>query len=305
MGVPVGQYLGLLSHSGSRGLGAGIANHYTKLAKDVCQLPGEAQHLAWLGLDTEAGQEYWAAMNLAGDYASACHHQIHHRLAKALGEKPLAKVENHHNFAWKERLADGREVSRAPQGRYAGRGGRAGHHSRLDDGPRLHCAGQGRGRAHSAPPSHGAGRLMSRTRAKAELGEAELRRYLRQHGVELIGGGLDEAPQAYKDIRQVMAEPARAGGRAGLASPRTSCAWKGRCSPAEAKTAAALTEAAAVFLSSKFLQALAKCCLQELNPQKHNARPPDFQWAGVVLLKSRGANQDRLVCRRWRSFLRP
>ncbi|MBC7446691.1 MAG: RtcB family protein, partial [Hymenobacteraceae bacterium] len=109
LGVPPGRYVGLLSHSGSRGLGASVAQHYTGLAMDVCQLPPEAKHLAWLGLDTEAGQEYWAAMNLAGDYAAANHQQIHQRLAKALGEKPLAKVENHHNFAWKE-LLDGREV---------------------------------------------------------------------------------------------------------------------------------------------------------------------------------------------------
>ena len=46
---------------------------------------------------------------------------------------------------------------------------------------------------------------MSRTRAKAELGEGQVRQYLADHGIELIGGGLDEAPQAYKDIRQVMA----------------------------------------------------------------------------------------------------
>ena len=56
-----------------------------------------------------------------------------------------------------------------------------------------------------ASASHGAGRLLSRTRAKAELGEAEVRRHLADYGVELIGGGLDEAPMAYKDIRTVMA----------------------------------------------------------------------------------------------------
>ena len=85
--LPIGKYLSVLSHSGSRGLGANIARHYTKLAMDMTKLPGEAKHLAWLDLATEAGQEYWLAMNLAGDYASACHHQIHERLAAALGEK--------------------------------------------------------------------------------------------------------------------------------------------------------------------------------------------------------------------------
>jgi tRNA-splicing ligase RtcB len=204
LGVPVGQYLGVLSHSGSRGLGAGIAERYTKLAKDVCQLPGEAQHLAWLGLDTEAGQEYWAAMTLAGDYASACHEQIHRRLAKALGEKPLAKVENHHNFAWKERLADGREVITHRKGATPAGAGVLGIIPGSMTAPGFIV--RGRGVAESlASASHGAGRLMSRTRAKAELGEGQVRKYLADHGIELIGGGLDEAPQAYKDIRAVMA----------------------------------------------------------------------------------------------------
>ncbi|UYZ59764.1 RtcB family protein [Hymenobacter latericus] len=203
MGVPVGQYLGLLSHSGSRGLGASVAQHYTKLAKDTCQLPAEAQHLAWLTLDSEAGQEYWAAMNLAGDYASACHHQIHQRIARALGERPLAKVENHHNFAWKGRLSDGREVIVHRKGATPAGKGVLGVIPGSMTAPGFIV--RGRGVAESlASASHGAGRLMSRTRAKQELGEAEVRRHLQQHGVELIGGGVDEAPQAYKDIYSVM-----------------------------------------------------------------------------------------------------
>jgi tRNA-splicing ligase RtcB (3'-phosphate/5'-hydroxy nucleic acid ligase) len=203
LGVPVGQYLGLLSHSGSRGLGASVAQHYTKLARETCQLPAEAQHLAWLTLDSEAGQEYWAAMNLAGDYASACHHQIHQRVARALGERALARVENHHNFAWKERLADGREVVVHRKGATPAGKGVLGVIPGSMTAPGFIV--RGRGVAESlASASHGAGRLMSRTQAKAELGEAEVRRHLQQHGVELIGGGLDEAPMAYKDIHQVM-----------------------------------------------------------------------------------------------------
>lgn len=108
--LPKGKYLAVLSHSGSRGLGAGIARHYTKLAIDKGNLPSEARHLAWLDLNSEDGQEYWLAMTLAGDYASACHHQIHERMAKSLGEKPLVMIENHHNFAWKEQDADGNEI---------------------------------------------------------------------------------------------------------------------------------------------------------------------------------------------------
>ncbi|MFD1875144.1 RtcB family protein [Hymenobacter bucti] len=204
LGLPLGQYVGVLSHSGSRGLGASVAQHYTGLARDVCKLPAEAAYLAWLGLDTEAGQEYWAAMTLAGDYASACHEQIHRRLAKTLGEKPLAKVENHHNFAWKERLADGREVITHRKGATPASAGVLGVIPGSMTAPGFIVRGKGAA-ASLASASHGAGRLLSRTRAKAELGEAEVRRHLADHGVELIGGGLDEAPMAYKDIHSVMA----------------------------------------------------------------------------------------------------
>src|SRR6186713_5369 len=107
--VPAGMYVGLVSHSGSRALGANIANHYTRLAISKRRLPQEAKHLAWFTMDEAEGIEYWLAMNLAGDYASACHHVIHEKIAKQLGHKPVKMVENHHNFAWKE-MSEGKEV---------------------------------------------------------------------------------------------------------------------------------------------------------------------------------------------------
>ncbi|MBS1529372.1 MAG: RtcB family protein, partial [Bacteroidetes bacterium] len=80
-GVPAGAYLALLSHSGSRGFGGNIADYYSKIAMTKTKLPQEARHLAWLDLNAEEGQEYWLAMNLAGDYASANHHEIHNKIA--------------------------------------------------------------------------------------------------------------------------------------------------------------------------------------------------------------------------------
>src|SRR4051812_35603320 len=78
--VPEGRYIGLLTHSGSRALGANIANHYTKLAISKRRLPQDAKSLAWLNLNEEEGMEYWIAMNFAGNYASACHHIIHEKI---------------------------------------------------------------------------------------------------------------------------------------------------------------------------------------------------------------------------------
>lgn len=50
LGVPEGNYVALLSHSGSRGLGAAIAKHYSMLARDLCRLPREAQHFLMAGV---------------------------------------------------------------------------------------------------------------------------------------------------------------------------------------------------------------------------------------------------------------
>ncbi len=202
-GLPLGNYLALLSHSGSRGLGAGIAAHYTRVAKEQCRLPAEAQNLAWLPLDSEAGMEYWLAMNLAGDFASACHHHIHARIAKALGEKPAAMVENHHNFAWRE-VHDGREVIVHRKGATPAGKGVLGVIPGSMTAPGYIVRGTGVAGS-IASASHGAGRTMSRTRAKETLDPGTVKQHLEKHGIALIGGGLDEAPMAYKDIHQVMA----------------------------------------------------------------------------------------------------
>lgn len=200
--VPVGQYIGVLSHSGSRGLGANIAKHYTKLAMKQTPLPGEAKHLAWLDLNTHDGQEYWLAMNLAGDYASACHHDIHRRLAKALGKRPLAMVENHHNFAWKEQI-NGQELVVHRKGATPAQKGVLGIIPGSMTAPGFIVRGKGFEAALNSA-SHGAGRQLSRRKAKEQITNSEIKKVLQDYGVTLIGGGRDEAPMAYKDINKVM-----------------------------------------------------------------------------------------------------
>ena len=99
-----GEYVALLSHSGSRGTGAAVCEHYSQLAMERHpELPKEHKHLAWLALDSAEGQEYWAAMELMGRYAAANHALIHRHLAEHLRVSVLLDVENHHNFAWQER----------------------------------------------------------------------------------------------------------------------------------------------------------------------------------------------------------
>ena len=207
MKLAVGHYVGLLTHSGSRGLGANIANHYTQIAMKRTVLPKEAKHLAWLGLDTEEGMEYWLAMNLAGDYASACHHTIHAKIAKAIGEKPLAMVENHHNFAWKE-MYEGKEVIVHRKGATPAGKNVLGIIPGSMTAPGFIVKGKGE-MASLNSAAHGAGRKMSRTKALANITHEALRKELKDCGVKLIGGGLDEAPFAYKDINEVMQSQAK------------------------------------------------------------------------------------------------
>jgi len=202
MGIEAGTYLGLLTHSGSRALGANIAAHYTKIAKDKCKLPQEAANLAWLTLDEEAGMEYWIAMNLAGDYASACHHIIHAKIAKQLGRQPLKMVENHHNFAWKE-MYNGREVIVHRKGATPAGKDVLGIIPGSMTAPGFIVKGKGEVASVNSA-SHGAGRKMSRTAALNSITHKALKDILQKHDVKLIGGGLDEAPFAYKDIDVVM-----------------------------------------------------------------------------------------------------
>jgi tRNA-splicing ligase RtcB (3'-phosphate/5'-hydroxy nucleic acid ligase) len=201
--VPAGNYLALLSHSGSRGFGAGIADYYSKLAMKKTPLPPEAKHLAWLNLDTQEGQEYWIAMNLAGDYASANHHEIHQKIARDLALQPLLRIENHHNFAWQEQLADGTPVVVHRKGATPAGEGVLGIIPGSMSTPGFVVRGKGDARSINSA-SHGAGRVMSRSAAfktiKRDLVTAELH----DKKITLLGSDLDEAPMVYKNIHAVM-----------------------------------------------------------------------------------------------------
>jgi len=207
LGLHKGSYLALLSHSGSRGTGATIAAHYSKIASGQHpELPDALSHLAWLTLDSEEGQEYWNAMELMGKYAAANHACIHAHVARHLGARVLLDLENHHNFAWKEEH-DGEMVIVHRKGATPAGVGALG----VIPGSmatRTYIV-RGRGNPESLDSaSHGAGRLMSRTRAKQTFEWADVRPLLEQRRVKLMSAGLDEIPMVYKDIETVMAAQA-------------------------------------------------------------------------------------------------
>ncbi|HXE53269.1 MAG TPA: RtcB family protein [Tepidisphaeraceae bacterium] len=203
LGLEPGEYLALLSHSGSRGAGATVADYYSRLARDRHpELPPELSRLAWLSLDSQEGQEYWAAMELMGKYAAANHALIHKRVAKAIGAKPIAGVENHHNFAWKERHG-GREVVVHRKGATPAGKGILGVIPGSMAAPGFVVRGRGLP-ASLESASHGAGRQMSRTAAREKFRWAHFKDVLERAGVQLLSAGIDEAPGVYKDIHSVM-----------------------------------------------------------------------------------------------------
>jgi tRNA-splicing ligase RtcB len=202
--IPPGKYLALLSHSGSRRLGQEIAEYYTEIAMQQRQgLPKDFIHLSWLDLDTEAGAEYWAGMELAGKYASANHAIIHDSIADALSFEVLGGIENHHNFAWKE-TSNGEEVIVHRKGATPAGVGVLGVIPGSMSAPGYVVRGTGNAES-LASAAHGAGRRMSRSEAHKRFDWDTVKRKLKSQGVDLLSAGLDESPGAYKDIELVMA----------------------------------------------------------------------------------------------------
>jgi tRNA-splicing ligase RtcB len=207
LGLDAGQYVAIMSHSGSRGPGAAVCHTYSGIARS--QLPAKYEDLAylsWLSLDSEAGQEYWAAMNLMGDYAAANHDVIHRLVSKLLGAQIIAGVENHHNFAWKE-VHGGRELIVHRKGATPAGEGVLGVIPGSMASPAFVVRGRGNAESLNSA-SHGAGRRMSRKKAKDKYRWKAVQKDLEKKGVRVLSAGADEVPGVYKDIEDVMQEQA-------------------------------------------------------------------------------------------------
>lgn len=204
LGLEPGRYLALLSHSGTRGTGASVASHYSKLAMSLHpELPREQSHLAWLELGTHEGEEYWQAMQLMGLYAAANHACIHRHVPDHLGAQVIAGAENHHNFAWREEHG-GQSVIVHRKGATPADEGELG----IIPGSMASSTYlvRGKGQPESLrSAAHGAGRVMSRTQAKKRFRWSDAEALLQSRKVTLISAGLDELPMVYKNIDEVMA----------------------------------------------------------------------------------------------------
>ena len=203
LGLDKGEYVALMSHSGSRGTGAAVCDTYSSIAR--ARLPKRYEdigRLAWLNLDEESGQEYWAAMNLMGEYAAANHDVIHRLVSQIVGGRIIAGVENHHNFAWKE-IHDGREVIVHRKGATPAGVGVLGVIPGSMADPAFIVRGKGNP-ASLESASHGAGRRMSRTAARDKYSWRAVQKDLEVKGVRVLSAGADEVPYAYKNILDVM-----------------------------------------------------------------------------------------------------
>lgn len=202
LGLEPGRYLALLSHSGSRGVGAQVARYFTEVAMERCPLPKQYKHLAWLDLKSADGREYWSAMELCGRYAAANHDMIHRHVLRAAGLKAILQIENHHNFAWIENHLGEELVVHRKGATPAGEGVLGIVPGSMGDAGYV-VKGKGEARSLNSA-AHGAGRRMSRTAAKHSLTRHQLMDYLQKKGVILLAAGVDEAPMVYKDIESVM-----------------------------------------------------------------------------------------------------
>jgi tRNA-splicing ligase RtcB len=184
-------------------VGFKIANRYSKMAKEKHpKLQKSVADLAWLDLDGEEGEEYWLGMQLAGRFASANHAVIHDKFSKALGEDAAAKVENYHNFAWVEQVGGREAIVHRKGATPAGRGVMGVIPGSMGD-PGYVVRGKGEEQSLNSA-SHGAGRRMSRSAAFKSISEETWKDYLAERSITLIGGSVDEAPMAYKEIEAVV-----------------------------------------------------------------------------------------------------
>jgi tRNA-splicing ligase RtcB (3'-phosphate/5'-hydroxy nucleic acid ligase) len=195
------QFVGLMTHSGSRDAGRLAASHFTALAEALLaeKARGVPKKLAWLRTDEDAGGQYLTALRLMGDYAAANHAVIHERFLNRIRGNAKARVEAFHNFAWSR--PDGTVIHR--KGAIPADAGCPGVIPGSSAGPSYLVEGLGHPDSLWSS-SHGAGRRLSRKAAKAAHDPEAAQSAWDAAGVLVRGVSPDEAPFAYKDINHVM-----------------------------------------------------------------------------------------------------
>ena len=211
---------------GSRGLGHTIASGFLALGQGEPWGARVPEKEMLFDLADPIGHDYWHLMNLAGDYAYAGREWVARKVVSLLGGEELELVHNHHNFAWKE-VHQGDEVivirkgaTPAFPGQKGFVGGSMGDDAVIVQGlPTNKASEQVTALQESALFStvHGAGRVMSRTRAagkrhrrsgrqlsRGEVSPNMMKEWVKKKGVILRGGGVDESPHVYRRLPDVL-----------------------------------------------------------------------------------------------------
>jgi tRNA-splicing ligase RtcB len=214
-------------HFGSRGFGHTVASAFLALGQGKAWGERVPEREVLLDVGAPIGHDYWHLMELAGRYAYAGREWVARRVAEILGGRERELVHNHHNFAWRERHG-GEEVvvirkgaTPAFPGQLGFVGGSMGDDAVIVRGTPSEAGGEAvRTAQREALYStvHGAGRVMSRSAAAGKrnrrtgkqitpgLVSAEMMHdWVREKGVILRGGGLDESPHAYRRLPSVLA----------------------------------------------------------------------------------------------------
>jgi tRNA-splicing ligase RtcB (3'-phosphate/5'-hydroxy nucleic acid ligase) len=211
-------------HFGSRGFGHTVASGFLALSQNEKWGRRVPEREVLLGLDRPMGQDYWSLMTLAGEYAYAGREWVARKVVSLLDAEELELVHNHHNFAWREEH-DGREaivVRKGATPAFPGQKGFIGG-SMGDDAVIVRGASapgtevEALQRAALYSTVHGAGRVMSRTQAAGKrnwrtgkvlkpgvVSPEMMHDWVREKGVILRGGGLDESPHAYRRLPAVL-----------------------------------------------------------------------------------------------------
>jgi tRNA-splicing ligase RtcB (3'-phosphate/5'-hydroxy nucleic acid ligase) len=210
-------------HFGSRGLGHKTASGFLALAANKSWDARVGDNMdaspAVIKLGTPLADDYLAAMNIAGEYAYAGRDWVVDRVLKILQADQVQRVHNHHNFAWWE-THNGRKalvVRKGATPAFPGQKGFIGG-SMGDDAVIVEGMESKKSREALYSTVHGAGRVMSRTQAAGKIDRRtgkqisrgvvdwpKWKQELKARGIELRGGGADEAPQCYKDLKKVLA----------------------------------------------------------------------------------------------------
>jgi tRNA-splicing ligase RtcB len=196
-------------HFGSRGFGHRTAGGFLSLAaggRFEDRPPPESMDAppVLLHEDTDVGQAYLSAMQLASDYAWAGRDVVVERVLDILGAREERTVHNHHNFIGRETV-DGVDCWVVRKGCTPAYPGQEGFVGATMGDVSVILEGREGGDALVHSTVHGAGRAMSRRAAKKALDWRAVQDRLRRQGIELRGGAADEAPEAYKRLDDVLA----------------------------------------------------------------------------------------------------